>query len=202
MILAIRIGRNGWQLAAWCILCCLCWPGFSQAQMFKYQDDQGRWHFTDRAPDASVQNVESLSVNGEDNSHQMPEEEKHQKGKPASAGFTDLAHHLTHLFKPNTPVEKASIAVVGIQSKLGGGSGFFITQTGYIVTNRHVIRPSEATSAAQDKINQEVLRLQGVGERLKVRKQKLNKYSKELQHYKTSIQSSSGKTSKADMAEY
>jgi len=39
--------------------------------------------------------------------------------------------------------------VVKIETSVGTGSGFFVTDTGYLITNRHVVRPSSSTQWKQ-----------------------------------------------------
>jgi S1-C subfamily serine protease len=53
----------------------------------------------------------------------------------------DLALRLMRQFDPVTPVESSSLAVVTIHSELGSGSGFFVSDHGLLLTNRHVVRP-------------------------------------------------------------
>lgn len=52
----------------------------------------------------------------------------------------DLSGQLEEASPPRTPVERASLSVVTISTPIGTGSGFFISDRGHIVTNRHVVR--------------------------------------------------------------
>ena len=93
------------------------------AEVYKYQDKNGKWHFTDKPP----------------------------KDKNASAVTTtastqtvraDLGADLQQAFNPASKTDEASLSVVTVQTSTGSGSGFFVTADGYIVTNRHVVRPA------------------------------------------------------------
>ncbi len=57
-----------------------------------------------------------------------------RSGKPR-----DLAAQLARQ-TPRNPIEKAVLATVAVKSGKGLGSGFFVTENGFIITNRHVIR--------------------------------------------------------------
>jgi hypothetical protein len=95
------------------------------AEIYKYQDEQGRWYYSDKPKSGAA-----------------PIEEK--KGVATdSPELIDLEAKLLDKFKPDTPVEKASLAVVAIDTPMIQGSGFFISENGYVLTNKHVVRPTE-----------------------------------------------------------
>jgi S1-C subfamily serine protease len=58
------------------------------------------------------------------------------------AAARDLAARLEQTLSPATPIERANLATVFIKTAAGSGSGFFLTDNGLIVTNRHVVRGS------------------------------------------------------------
>jgi serine protease Do len=102
------------------------------AGVYKYKDENGVWHFTD-TPDEAV--YESA--------------EQYIKDKKASAGDAakpskaltgeDLVAHFQKNLPPANKIEEARNATVSIKMSLGGGTGFFVSDSGYIVTNRHVV---------------------------------------------------------------
>jgi serine protease Do len=99
--------------------------GIGYPQVYKYQDANGTWHFTDspeRVP-KSAQAVTGLV--------QTPPKNP------------DLKKQLYERFSPRNPLEEATLGTVTIKTPLGLGSGFFITDDGYIVTNKHVVRPDK-----------------------------------------------------------
>lgn len=51
---------------------------------------------------------------------------------------------------PNNNIERARTATVFIKSKIGTGSGFFISENCQIITNRHTLMPSEAEILATE----------------------------------------------------
>jgi hypothetical protein len=93
------------------------------ADVYKYQDKNGKWHFTDKPPkDKKTSAVTTTTSTG--------------------AVRADLGVDLQQRFKPASKTDEASLAVVTVQTSTGSGSGFFVTADGYIITNRHVIRPA------------------------------------------------------------
>ena len=56
----------------------------------------------------------------------------------------DLKKEILKGFSPRNDVEKACLGTVAIRTTMGAASGFFITEDGHILTNRHVIKIDEA----------------------------------------------------------
>lgn len=75
---------------------------------------------------------------------QQPEKEQAlQRPRPSIPPEKDLAARLNTALSPKTPVEQASMCTLSVKTAAGFGSGFFISEDGYIVTNKHVVRGSK-----------------------------------------------------------
>jgi S1-C subfamily serine protease len=105
----------------------------AEAQIYRYQDENGRWVFTDRKPPDHVDAQRSDTA---------PEPAPVEQAEPVG---TDLAAALERTYRPESPIERATLAVVTVETTMGIGSGFFVREDGYLVTNKHVIRPRLST---------------------------------------------------------
>lgn len=131
------------------------------AGVYKYQDENGKWHFTDKPPEGQNSTAVSTTTTG--------------NGSSSGASKGDLKDLLHQKYNPTTPIDAASLSVVTVQTKAGSGSGFFVTEDGYIITNRHVVRPSTSTQSKD------------MEQQLKQREEQLAGYKRELKHDKEII---------------
>ena len=108
-------------------------PVIGWVQIYKYQDANGKWQFTDKPPQAG----QFVTIYSE-KSNKNPLEKNVKKT-------------LEGKFKPLLVIEEATTAVIKVQTRLGSRSGFFVSQDGFLATNRQVIRPAKLATANIEK---------------------------------------------------
>lgn len=151
----------------------LAWwnPAPCTADIYKYQDEQGRWHFTDQAAPGSGEPVIRTE-------------------RKSSVLSVNIEKKLQDKYQPETPLEQASLGVVEIQGTIKRGTGFFISADGYILTSKHVVKPASASSpqalqervAATEKAYRESRTiLRGERDRLLEMEELLEKYKKDIE---------------------
>jgi len=142
------------------------------ADMYKYQDEHGGWHFSDRPPQVKGATVTS-------------EQPTIENGASKNQG-----KQLYEKYKPQTPIEKATLAVVSIESAMTQGSGFFASDDGYILTNKHVVRPSEAPEwkELQDSVKEKEEAYREVKNELEKTGAQLEHMEEQLEVYRDAIE--------------
>ncbi len=113
---------------------------------------------------------------------------KSRKRTPKSSEQNDsttsdknLAAILTTKLNPKTPVEEASISTVSVKTATGFGSGFFISDNGFIITNKHVVRGSEQQNNGVDE------KFDLTRKNLREYKKYLNQVQKKISEYKADL---------------
>lgn len=153
------------------ILALLSGGTYGQAEIYYYKDKNGTLHFTD-------------------NPVNIPADSKKVKTTPKTrkAKGTDLARQLAERFPPGNRIEAAVIGTVLIKSRIGTGSGFFISTDGYILTNKHVLRgdPKQIRQTAQQ-ITKKQARFEAFEKRLKAEAQQLAKSKENLEKARVAI---------------
>lgn len=144
----------------------LFWQSEGIAEIYKYKDENGRWQFTDKP----LENNKGAQVI------------TYQSNKGKANGLSDYQKSLNEKYKPQTSVESATLAVVTIKSLMGSGSGFFVSDDCYLITNKHVVRPTitkkwkqseEELKDDKSDINEAKRYIADETERLEINKRKL-----------------------------
>lgn len=107
-------------------------------RVYKWQDEQGHWHFTN---DADKQPFNSVKQGSSDAIH-VTQIQRQQRDP------IDLDEHLQEKLQPKSLIETAMLSVVSIQTATGRGAGFFVSNDGYIVTLAEVVRPHQSPEAS------------------------------------------------------
>jgi S1-C subfamily serine protease len=155
---------------------------YSAAGVYKYKDENGVWHFTD-TPDEEVY----------ESAEQYIKDKKASAGDAAKASKTlageDLVAHFKKNLPPGNKIEEARNATVSIKMALGGGTGFFISESGYIVTNRHVVDSSYGqTEDVADKIEEAKKQVEYQAKILDQEERQLRKQKAQLRRQRRSMQ--------------
>jgi serine protease Do len=144
---------------------------YSQAEIYYYTDKNGTLHFTDSPTNipADSQKVKTA-----------PKKHKIKGG--------NLAQKLADRFPPGNNIEGAVMGCVLIKSKIGTGTGFFITADGYIITNKHVLRGSpKELNATAEQIAQKQAQFEAYKKRLNTEAQQLAKSKENLAKARVAI---------------
>ena len=92
------------------------------AAVYKYKDENGVWHFSDAPVD-------------------LPDASETMAGMvERQTAPIDLNRQLAAALAPQNDIENAVMATVSVDSSIGAGSGFFVSEKGHIITNMHVLQ--------------------------------------------------------------
>jgi S1-C subfamily serine protease len=144
------------------------------AEIYRYQDANGHWQYTDKSPADSLK-PELVKLKGSE-TEKVPED---------STG-DDLASYLTQKISPASDIEKATLAVVKIETSYGSGSGFFVTDKGLLITNKHVIRPG-SFEQFENELKQAEAKLHQSEQYLAERETDLDHYKQQIDDYKQQL---------------
>ena len=177
------------------ILTLTCISGLpANAEIYKYQDKNGRWHFTDKPVNADHKPITSLQKSSKTVNSRNKSDNRELKA--------DLKETLFKRFNPASKIDEATLSVVTVQTKVGSGSGFFITDNGYIITNRHVVRPSTSTGwkEAESSLLERREKLQDYENRLEDDEQSLKDMEQNISDNQPYI--NSGKATKSEIKRF
>lgn len=145
----------------------LVWQSEGIAEIYKYQDQYGNWKFTDKPP-LNSNKTQTVTYKSSANNR-----------------VKDYHTSLLKKYKPQSPLESATLAVVTVKTSIGSGSGFFISDDCYLVTNKHVIRPTTTknwkeseTELQNDKtdLNEAKRNISEESERIEINEKKLAQF--------------------------
>ena len=153
-------------------------------EIYRYRDKNGNWAFTN---DPSKVPVIDKARKGPHSNIQRPSKTNQQPEKPSSEKSVPK---MSGQFSPSNNIVKARLATVVVKNSMGFGSGFFITGDGYLLTNRHVVAPSEGLKekllakgeslyGKQKKYKENINQLQDQSKRLARAKKDLERVLKE-----------------------
>lgn len=148
-------------------LCSLMYgPPYSEAEIYRYKDEHGVWCFTDSPLE-------------------LPEGSESVENTPANeTAIKDLHAQFSAKLPQRNEIERATCSVVAVKSMIGYGSGFFVTNDGYIITNKHVLKGDEQERGIEER------RIESIEEEIRRIKRNLEKEDEELKKAKAMLDAS------------
>jgi S1-C subfamily serine protease len=149
------------------------------AKIYKFKKD-GVWYYTDTPPKEMLKESEVMV----------------ESGKAPAAPSTGRSLLLKDHHARNA-IEEAAAATVAVKTALGYGSGFFISDAGHIVTNKHVVRTLETQARKVDTFFDDVdNRLGNIEKRFAEEQERLNDYAAKLDRLRTTADAERDRTRK------
>ncbi len=156
------------------LFCLILFRATAEAEIYIYKDKSGNMVITDSPPD----NVEKMEII-KDKSVQSSR----------SSGFRDIEMDLTEKYRPKSDIEKASLSTVTIKTPIRQGSGFFINENGYILTNKHLLRLDETEmKKTEENIGREDQRIEDYSANMAEEEKQLKEMKIALDEYKSDIE--------------
>ena len=141
------------------LIFCLLFMTFTSvnAEVYRWQDEEGKWHFGDTPVDKQGNPVyeeveESATPTKKPSKNKLTEQ---PNKPPINKSASDLSKESDQAVTLDSPpdsenaLSEVTHAVVTIKTAMGNGSGFFITDTGFLITNKHVVRPASTRSVGE-----------------------------------------------------
>jgi serine protease Do len=146
----------------------------SSAKIYKYKKN-GTWYYTDTPPQDMPTDSRQIESDG-----------------PWPKSADNDSRSLLEGFSAANAIEQAAAGTVFIETALGSGSGFFISQRCHIITNKHVIRASYQTfRKTETKISQAEARIAETEAQFDNEKRRLQTYENRLEALKQQAESES-----------
>jgi len=154
--------------------CVMLFGATAEAEIYIYKDKSGNMVMTDTPPD-NVGKMEVIKDKGGTSSR--------------SSSFRDIEMDLTEKYRPKGDIEKASLSTVTINTPIRQGSGFFINENGYILTNKHLLRLNETEiKKTEENIGQTDQKIEDYSAAMAVEAKQLKEMKIALDEYKSNIE--------------
>jgi S1-C subfamily serine protease len=155
-----------------------------KAEVYRWQDAAGRWHFSDQPVDDKGRSIAPSSATTTEKNAATDDSLPNN-----SLPDDSLQDKLQQKFKPDSAISRVTLSVVAIETHMGSGSGFFISDQGHIITNKHVIRPMPSKSADnnEQKLKDEADALTRMDADIQHEQQQLKDYKIKLDEFARSL---------------